>query len=557
MSVALPGSNKKEKRLSLSLRTKGHGQSSPAPIDEKPTPLILRSDDIKGNEVLIEHFTQPRPLPKMPWEMEYEERRHNSKDPRIQKQLAESRQWQNTCMEGIWDRLLCFTSPDSDWNMTQDDFRNWLSYEGIRSSFLKEKLLLIFDPPQSDVGSRGAIPSMKKCYNALKVCKVLEAALLTYPYQDLFIQHCYERFDRPVGTDRVSQSLIMATQLRETNGTSLPAPGAGRAAVVGPFDDDTNPFKVKGKKGASKKRRSVGGLKTTMASGASYRMVEALKAIIVRGDFESMREDRTRIETAKSTGLSKIEKKPDVVVVDAKPPVTPRSSFLLGSRQSSTPTSQPVHLPSISETAPRFEAPRPGSPPAAKPIHQFVPSLLASQREYSNDAPISADEITYNMFKAAFLDPVNAKSLVACFGLPILEAASKYFAPPRGELPLVSMRWERAMAPIPTMTFKQIIEATVGPTPPSAKQPQRQRKKSTTLATESSPPTESVAATPSAKSLNVFEVTPHTANLEAAVPAPPRFCPYDADSLLLKECEQLGGVDPWRVPPKKKKNTKK
>eukprot|EP00658_Telonema_sp_P-2_P058364 TRINITY_DN46848_c0_g1_i1.p1 TRINITY_DN46848_c0_g1~~TRINITY_DN46848_c0_g1_i1.p1 ORF type:complete len:100 (+),score=16.79 TRINITY_DN46848_c0_g1_i1:39-302(+) len=65
-------------------------------------------------------------------------------------------------------------------------------------------------------------------------------------------------------------------------------------------------------------------------------------------------------------------------------------------------------LPNISDTAPRFDSPRPGSPHATKPIRQILPTLLTSHKEYDNDAPINPDEITYDMFKAAFLNPSNA-----------------------------------------------------------------------------------------------------------------------------------------------------
>eukprot|EP00164_Ancoracysta_twista_P018068 GFYU01031075.1.p1 GENE.GFYU01031075.1~~GFYU01031075.1.p1 ORF type:complete len:198 (+),score=9.51 GFYU01031075.1:60-596(+) len=172
------------------------------------------------------------------------------------------------------------------------------------------------------------------------------------------------------------------------------------------------------------------------------------------------------------------------------------------------------------------------------------------------------------MFKAAFLNPSNANSFTSQFVLPILEAASKYFAAPHGELPLVSMRWERAMVPIPTMSFTEMIEATAGTSASSSpNNKNRQRRKSTATSinitggggsSATSPSPSSVmtphppSATPSVAAA-IADDTTTTIDQTSIVPEKPRYCPYDADSVLLKECEHLGGIDPWRIPPKKKK----
>ena len=176
----------------------------------------------------------------MPWEMTVEMRKRQSKDPRIQKQVADEAQWDNTIVSGVWQSIRKVAKPAKDFVMDREEMLQLLTSCGICSVHLSNKLLATLDPKK------------KACYNGLVLCKLIEMSLLSPKTQDAFVRHAFNKFDRPALSDAIRKDDIRKCELQ--------CPADSKASK---------------KSGARKKST----LPLTQKSGATYEMVMGLRTI--------------------------------------------------------------------------------------------------------------------------------------------------------------------------------------------------------------------------------------------------------------------------------------
>ena len=187
-----------------------------------------------------QHFGKLQPLLSVPWELSWEERRRLSRDPRIVKQVADEDQWERTVVSGLWKRLRVYCLPRHDWRMDKEAFAQFAAASGVRTKHFVDKLFEVFDHDNT-----GFI-------NGLVLTKVLEIALTDPMLGERFARHCFDRFDRSIGSDEISVSQLMSTQLR-------------------------NPDDVVEAKGKKKNHREA---PECTINGARYHSVEGLKQLV-------------------------------------------------------------------------------------------------------------------------------------------------------------------------------------------------------------------------------------------------------------------------------------
>jgi hypothetical protein len=208
--------------------------------------IDLRSAELFAASAFLQSNGPP---PKMPWEMHYEERRRHSKDPRIMKQLAEEDQWVGTSCSSIWKKIRVFALPKNDWIFSREQFLQFLTSNGVKGPQFMAKVVQVFDPLASGV------------INGLVMCKQLHLALTTTPLCEKIARHCFERFDRPIGSENIS--------LLELKKCKLLTPQEVAARSV-----------KKGKKGPATTFSSGAG-REAMMSGARYENVDGLKRLVL------------------------------------------------------------------------------------------------------------------------------------------------------------------------------------------------------------------------------------------------------------------------------------
>lgn len=418
---------------------------------------------------IIDHFISPPMMPRLPWELSIEERQRISKDPRTMKQMSDIDRWDNTPLKHIWARIRSFALAKKDWVMTGEEVGDWLKSEGVKSELVVDRLLDVFYPKEAGTlsANEGTIASgiaassakgyspinnfggtvsssnstnisppatasktsatatnqlvktraelrreehRSKRYNAIILCKYLELGITTRPYSDLFIQHCFDQFDRPLGTVRLSKTMIFQSNIKtpvvgkKSKGSAIPKSSSTNSAS--PPSSPNTPRKGKKSKGPLK-----------MGSGATYPMIEPLKRLIEMGEFDITQPSRN--PTAKLPAINDIIKK-----VSDRPLAMGHS-----------PTFIKEELQAMKKNYDTLPPPEPQS-------------SLEGTSAQTNSLPITADDITYEMFRAAFLDPRNSE-WVAAFTLPLLECCLKYFSPPAGALPLVSLKWLKDISAVP------------------------------------------------------------------------------------------------------------
>jgi hypothetical protein len=193
-----------------------------------------------------DHFLFPEPLPKLPWEMDLEERRRASKDPRIMKQIREEDEWLGTSCSGLWKLFRTYAKPIADWKINHEQLTLCFTTLGVRSATFANRVIEVFDP-----NFAGSV-------NALIICKIFSILLdATHEYCDFFVRHCYDRFDRISMEDCIRKKTIMTADLRPPEDAVL---NAGK--------------KKKKKKGDTDPRLA------TMVSGATYDNVRAFKELL-------------------------------------------------------------------------------------------------------------------------------------------------------------------------------------------------------------------------------------------------------------------------------------
>lgn len=455
-------------------------------------------------------------------------------------------------------------------------------------------------------------------FNAIILCKYLELGLTSYPYDDLFIQHCFDQFDRPLGSVRLSKAMILRSEVKP-----LPVKGKGRGKGASPRGGDGNNSvarsgsvaSVNGGGGGSRlstpqaaignspNASGGGGEKANskkgpfkMGSGATFAMIEPLRRMIQRGEFDVVSsegggeggggereggsnggtEANKTVDTSAAAGVrlppingSDTAKRPSAASPSSTPALTvgfasldlaamnprtahftaplrrapvatghasdyahavlvamrknydtdlqptppqqtqPHSSAAGNNGVNNTTTVQCLNTsdddsydgghqshatPSdvISSALALYASQQNGgrtphvvplpAPPSygrfANPSAPSATSAIAGGKldekvgaptsasspqttpANANARPLSPDDITYEMFKFAFLDGANAQ-WVAAFTLPLLECCLKYFAPPHGELPLVSLRWLRDVGAVPVPEVQYDADAAL------------------------------------------------------------------------------------------------
>ena len=200
-----------------------------------------------------DHFLFPSPLPKLPWEMDLDERRRASKDPRIMKQVREEDQWLDTSCSGLWKLLRAHARPIADWKLNYELLCAFFSSLDVRGATFPAKVMQVFDP-----NGTGTV-------NALIICKSF--LMMLDPSHELceaLVRHCFDRFDRPATQDAINKKDILKANLR-------PPPDPAVAAKAGG--------------GGKKKKADSDPRPLTMVSGATYLNVEGLKKLLV--DFQT------------------------------------------------------------------------------------------------------------------------------------------------------------------------------------------------------------------------------------------------------------------------------
>lgn len=232
---------KKKARVCLCVIMEGNDDNAATGGD-----LDLRSTELYAASTFLKSSGPP---PKMPWEMHYEERRRHSKDPRIMKQLAEEDQWVGTSCSSLWRKIRVFALPKNDWIFSREQFLQFLTSNGVKGPQFMAKVVQVFDPSATGI------------INGLVMCKQLHLALTTKPLSDKIAHHCFERFDRPIGSENIS--------LQELKKCKLLTPQEVAARSV-----------KKGKKSPSS-TFSGGGGREAMMSGARYENVDGLKRLVL------------------------------------------------------------------------------------------------------------------------------------------------------------------------------------------------------------------------------------------------------------------------------------
>ena len=252
--------NVEKKPLNMTASTVASVADEPSSFTGAP-PCILSSTD---------PFTSRQHMPKMPWEMSLDERRRTSKDPRIAKQVADEDQWNGTVVQGLWKKFRPYSTPQNDWIISRDAFSEYLRASvGLESEYLVQHLHSIFDPRE------------EKQYNGLVLCKMFQIALTTQPTQDQILSHCFDKFDRPIGSNILSKKMIMGCTLQS------------RAGV----DKKKN-------KNPSKKKGGASVIPFTMCSGADYDCVEGLKRILRRSEKEMMTTSQQAVDSSPPCGAA-------------------------------------------------------------------------------------------------------------------------------------------------------------------------------------------------------------------------------------------------------------
>jgi hypothetical protein len=219
-----------------------------------PVAALVSPRPVQAND----HFLFPEPVPKLPWEMDLEERRRASKDPRIMKQVREEDQWIGTSCSGLWKLLRPYAKPIADWKINYEQMGQFFASLEVKSVTFAGRVIEVFDPKAT-----GSI-------NALILCKCFLMLLdPSHEYCDMFVRHCFDRFDR--------QSLDECIRKKDILQANLKPPQDPSAAAVS---------KKKKKKGDTDPRPA------TMVSGATYGNVMGLRALLPG----MLTNDDTRIE---------------------------------------------------------------------------------------------------------------------------------------------------------------------------------------------------------------------------------------------------------------------
>eukprot|EP00744_Colponema_vietnamica_P012986 GILI01018217.1.p1 GENE.GILI01018217.1~~GILI01018217.1.p1 ORF type:complete len:477 (-),score=54.10 GILI01018217.1:52-1461(-) len=415
--------------------------------------------EIPPSNGIIDHFVTPQMLPTLPWELSIEERQRISKDPRIMKQMSDIDRWDNTPLKCIWQRMRQFATAKNDWLMTGDEVAAWLKFEGIQSEMVVDRLLDIFYPkesgtmmaiaettangiasPSSPVTSGTTLVSppttaskqsgqassqqvknraeirredhRKKQYNGIILCKYLELGVTTRPYSDLFIQHCFDQFDRPLGSVRLSKDLILRSTIK--------APQVKKKKGQSPVEGQRSTSNTPPRTSTPRRGKSKGPVK--MGSGATYQMIEPLKLLIERGEFDVSTKSRLP-----PLSVPKQEDKGMPLAVGHSPHFAHETLQSMNKQYSTT-------TPIVGDNADGELPP--------------------------NARPIGPDDITFEMFRSAFLDPRNSE-WAATFTLPLLECSLKYFCAPAGELPLVSLKWLKEISAVPVSEVQYDADAAL------------------------------------------------------------------------------------------------
>ncbi|RNF20205.1 uncharacterized protein Tco025E_03907 [Trypanosoma conorhini] len=146
----------------------------------------------EGIRAFLQDAAQKAP---QPWDMDYEERRRMTHEPRVRRQLELEDQWKYTCMEGIWDGMRRFARPTEDYKVSEARFREYLVSVGISSEFLENKLYDVFKSEKS--------PEV----DFLRTCKALHLGLTEVGTSFKFLEHCYNS----LALSPVSEELDRAT----------------------------------------------------------------------------------------------------------------------------------------------------------------------------------------------------------------------------------------------------------------------------------------------------------------------------------------------------------
>lgn len=401
-------------------------------MEEIPPTLAATETDIAAA------MLRPQVLPKMPWEMNLDERRKVSCDPRIVKQVAQEAQWDNTVCSGIWQRVRQFALPKNDWMLNKEQFTQLLLANGAKGAHFCEKIFQVYD----SLHNTGLI-------NGLYVCKILHLALTTPPHNALFIRHCFERFDKPLQSTAIPVEDLMNCMLLR--------------------DDEI--VKSKGKK--SKKGGGGGGSGAmgergkkpeAMVCGARYEMVEGLKQI-VQQEIDKIN------HPPQSTLLPHIAIGSPLFGQTQNPSFFASQSTLGGALVNSMNNSLPNlphHHSSSSLTpssSPQKQAAAPGSSstgsnPAASIVAVPLPNAAAGGSGSPSSAlpplvgnPMATQlpaAISFDDFARFMSDGANG-AWIGNFFTALMECSAKYFSPPNGMLPLLPLRWVTAMEPLPAV----------------------------------------------------------------------------------------------------------
>ncbi|RNE97340.1 hypothetical protein TraAM80_09372 [Trypanosoma rangeli] len=149
----------------------------------------------EGIRTFLQEAAQKGP---QPLDMDYEERRRMTHEPRVRRQLELEDQWKGTFMEGIWKGMRRFARPVDDYKVSENRFYEYLVSVGISSEFLGNKLYKVF---QSE-----ACPEV----DFLRVCKAIHLGLTEIGTSFKFLEHCY----KSLAQGPVSEELDCATVMR-------------------------------------------------------------------------------------------------------------------------------------------------------------------------------------------------------------------------------------------------------------------------------------------------------------------------------------------------------